>query len=42
MEEMSEFILGLHWNIEWKILQVVVLFIIAREIDTRILEKKIF
>ena len=34
MEEMSEFILD--WNLIWKILQVVTLLIIAREIDKRI------
>ena len=40
MEEMSEFILYLDWNIGWKILQVVALFIIAREIDKRIRKRK--
>ena len=36
MEEMSE----LDGNIGWKILQVVALFIIAREIDKKILKRK--
>jgi hypothetical protein len=38
MEEMSEFILD--WNLIWKILQVVALLIIAREIDKRIRKRK--
>jgi len=37
---MLEFILELDWNIGWKILQVVALFIIAREIDKRIRKRK--
>ena len=35
---MSEFILD--WNLIWKILQVVALLIIAREIDKRIRKSK--
>ena len=38
MEEMSELILD--WNLIWKILQVVALLIIAREIDKRIRKRK--
>ena len=37
---MLEFILELDWNIGWKILQVVALLIIAREIDKRIRKRK--
>jgi len=37
---MSEFILSLDWNLIVKILQIVALFIIAREIDKRIRGKK--
>ena len=38
MEEMSEFILD--WNLIWKILQVVAVVFIAREIDKRIRKRK--
>jgi len=37
---MSEFILELDWNLIVKMLQIVALFIIAREIDKRIRIRK--
>jgi hypothetical protein len=36
----KEYFMSLDWNLIWKILQVVALLIIAREIDKRIRKKK--
>jgi len=40
VKEKKEYFMSLDWDLIWKILQVVALLIIAREIDRRIRKKK--
>ena len=40
VKEKKEYFMSLDWDLIWKILQVVALFIIAREIDKRIRKRK--
>ena len=40
VKEKKEYFMSLDWNLIWKILQVVALLIIAREIDKRIRKRK--
>jgi hypothetical protein len=40
VKEKKEYFVSLDWDIIWKILQVVALLIIAREIDKRIRKRK--
>ena len=40
VKEKKEYFMSLDWDLIWKILQVVALLIIAREIDKRIRKRK--
>ena len=40
VKEKKEYFMSLDWDLTWKILQVVALLIIAREIDKRIRKRK--
>ena len=40
VKEKKEYFMNLNWDLIWKILQVVALLIIAREIDKRIRKRK--
>jgi len=40
VKEKKEYFMSLDWNLIWKMLQVVALLIIAREIDKRIRKRK--
>ena len=40
VKEKKEYFMSLNWDLIWKILQVVALLIIAREIDKRIRKRK--